>query len=92
MDYIKKQSIPKDGKLLAVGHSMGGILLYAMVSKCGMFHLAVSFFCFYISFLMQKFWWYSLFRRKTMCLSVTSSKATIALVQQIYFIMSKLGT
>ncbi|GJM93499.1 hypothetical protein PR202_ga10061 [Eleusine coracana subsp. coracana] len=35
MDYIKKQSIPKDGKLLAIGHSMGGILLYAMVSKCG---------------------------------------------------------
>ncbi|CAO2204446.1 unnamed protein product [Urochloa humidicola] len=35
MDYIKKQSVPKDGKLLAIGHSMGGILLYAMVSKCG---------------------------------------------------------
>ncbi|TVU35460.1 hypothetical protein EJB05_17350, partial [Eragrostis curvula] len=35
MEYIKKQSIPKDGKLLAIGHSMGGILLYAMVSKCG---------------------------------------------------------
>jgi hypothetical protein len=37
MDYIRKQSVPKDGKLLAIGHSMGGILLYAMVSKCGMF-------------------------------------------------------
>ncbi|RLM93648.1 uncharacterized protein C2845_PM08G22620 [Panicum miliaceum] len=35
MGYIRKQSIPKDGKLLAIGHSMGGILLYAMVSKCG---------------------------------------------------------
>ncbi|CAO2198014.1 unnamed protein product [Urochloa humidicola] len=35
MDYIKRQSVPKDGKLLAIGHSMGGILLYAMVSKCG---------------------------------------------------------
>ncbi|CAO1945616.1 unnamed protein product [Urochloa humidicola] len=35
MDYIKKESVPKDGKLLAIGHSMGGILLYAMVSKCG---------------------------------------------------------
>ncbi|KAL6615837.1 hypothetical protein ACP70R_038107 [Stipagrostis hirtigluma subsp. patula] len=35
MDYIRKQSVPRDGKLLAIGHSMGGILLYAMVSKCG---------------------------------------------------------
>ncbi|CAD6237304.1 unnamed protein product [Miscanthus lutarioriparius] len=35
MHYIRKQSVPKDGKLLAIGHSMGGILLYAMVSKCG---------------------------------------------------------
>lgn len=35
MDYIRKQNVPKDGKLLAIGHSMGGILLYAMVSKCG---------------------------------------------------------
>uniref|UniRef100_M8CEP8 Serine aminopeptidase S33 domain-containing protein n=1 Tax=Aegilops tauschii TaxID=37682 RepID=M8CEP8_AEGTA len=34
IDYIKQQSVPKDGKLLAIGHSMGGILLYAMVSKC----------------------------------------------------------
>ncbi|WVZ69207.1 hypothetical protein U9M48_018029 [Paspalum notatum var. saurae] len=36
MDYIRKQNVPKDGKLLAIGHSMGGILLYAMASKCGM--------------------------------------------------------
>jgi hypothetical protein len=43
MDYIRKQSVPKDGKLLAIGHSMGGILLYAMVSKCGMFYHHVSF-------------------------------------------------
>ncbi|PNT72624.1 hypothetical protein BRADI_2g47140v3 [Brachypodium distachyon] len=35
IDYIKQQSATKDGKLLAIGHSMGGILLYAMVSKCG---------------------------------------------------------
>uniref|UniRef100_A0A0E0JMQ8 AB hydrolase-1 domain-containing protein n=1 Tax=Oryza punctata TaxID=4537 RepID=A0A0E0JMQ8_ORYPU len=35
MNYIKQQNPTKDGKLLAIGHSMGGILLYAMVSKCG---------------------------------------------------------
>ncbi|KAF5727734.1 hypothetical protein HS088_TW22G01431 [Tripterygium wilfordii] len=35
MKYIKAQSKPKDGKLLAIGHSMGGILLYAMLSRCG---------------------------------------------------------
>ncbi|PSR91130.1 Lamin-L(III) like [Actinidia chinensis var. chinensis] len=35
MEYIRAQSKPKDGKLLAVGHSMGGILLYAMLSRCG---------------------------------------------------------
>ncbi|XP_044976732.1 uncharacterized protein LOC123444162 isoform X5 [Hordeum vulgare subsp. vulgare] len=35
IDYIKQQSVPKDGKLVAIGHSMGGILLYAMISKCG---------------------------------------------------------
>lgn len=35
IDYIKQRSVPKDGKLLAIGHSMGGILLYAMISKCG---------------------------------------------------------
>ena len=34
MEYIKTKSKPKDGKLLAVGHSMGGILLYAMLSRC----------------------------------------------------------
>jgi alpha-beta hydrolase superfamily lysophospholipase len=41
IDYIKQQSVTKDGKLLAIGHSMGGILLYAMISKCGMFHQPV---------------------------------------------------
>ncbi|GKV43288.1 hypothetical protein SLEP1_g50600 [Rubroshorea leprosula] len=35
MEYIKAQSKPKDGKLLAIGHSMGGILLYAILSRCG---------------------------------------------------------
>ncbi|KAL4363974.1 hypothetical protein GQ457_04G012110 [Hibiscus cannabinus] len=35
MEYIKDMSKPKDGKLLAIGHSMGGILLYAMLSRCG---------------------------------------------------------
>ncbi|KAK6261384.1 hypothetical protein QUC31_007200 [Theobroma cacao] len=34
MEYIKTKSKPKDGKLFAVGHSMGGILLYAMLSRC----------------------------------------------------------
>lgn len=29
------QTRPRDGKLLAVGHSMGGILLYAMLARCG---------------------------------------------------------
>lgn len=32
-----KQSKPKDGKLLAIGHSMGGILLYSMLSRFGKF-------------------------------------------------------
>ncbi|XP_010416198.1 PREDICTED: uncharacterized protein LOC104702080 isoform X1 [Camelina sativa] len=35
MEYVRTQTKPKDGKLLAVGHSMGGILLYAMLSRCG---------------------------------------------------------
>lgn len=34
MEYIKAQCQPRDGKLLAIGHSMGGILLYAMLSRC----------------------------------------------------------
>ncbi|KAK7314600.1 hypothetical protein VNO77_33127 [Canavalia gladiata] len=34
MEYIRAQCQPKDGKLLAIGHSMGGILLYAMLSRC----------------------------------------------------------
>lgn len=35
MEYVKMQTKPKDGKLLAIGHSMGGILLYARLSRCG---------------------------------------------------------
>ncbi|XP_042501977.1 uncharacterized protein LOC122079512 isoform X2 [Macadamia integrifolia] len=35
MEYIRSQGKPKDGKLLAIGHSMGGILLYAMLSRSG---------------------------------------------------------
>lgn len=35
MEYIREKTGPEDGKLLAIGHSMGGILLYAMMSKCG---------------------------------------------------------
>ncbi|KAJ9163311.1 hypothetical protein P3X46_022992 [Hevea brasiliensis] len=35
MEYIRAESKPKDGKLLAIGHSMGGILIYAMLSRCG---------------------------------------------------------
>ncbi|GLJ07088.1 hypothetical protein SUGI_0057680 [Cryptomeria japonica] len=33
MDYIRSQTKPKDGKLFAIGHSMGGILLYAHLSS-----------------------------------------------------------
>ncbi|VVA95192.1 unnamed protein product [Arabis nemorensis] len=36
MEYVRTQTKPKDGKLLAIGHSMGGILLYALLSKCGL--------------------------------------------------------
>ncbi|KAJ6359138.1 hypothetical protein OIU76_000784 [Salix suchowensis] len=32
--YIRSECRPKDGKLLAIGHSMGGILLYALISRC----------------------------------------------------------
>ncbi|KAL9663928.1 hypothetical protein QQ045_019322 [Rhodiola kirilowii] len=35
MEYVRAQSMPNDGKLLALGHSMGGILLYAMLSRYG---------------------------------------------------------
>ncbi|KAI3515658.1 hypothetical protein L1887_14559 [Cichorium endivia] len=33
MEYIRRQCNPKDDKLLAIGHSMGGILLYAMLAR-----------------------------------------------------------
>lgn len=35
MEYIKAHTKPEDGKLVAVGHSMGGILLYSMLSRFG---------------------------------------------------------
>ncbi|CAN6445978.1 unnamed protein product [Victoria cruziana] len=35
MRYILAETKPKDGKLLAIGHSMGGILLYSMLSRHG---------------------------------------------------------
>ncbi|CAI0451316.1 unnamed protein product [Linum tenue] len=35
MQYIKAECKPKDGKLLAIGHSMGGILLYARTARSG---------------------------------------------------------
>ncbi|XP_047330639.1 uncharacterized protein LOC124934190 isoform X1 [Impatiens glandulifera] len=35
MEYIRAHSQSKDGKLFAIGHSMGGILLYAMLSRFG---------------------------------------------------------
>ncbi|XP_024024861.1 uncharacterized protein LOC21400329 [Morus notabilis] len=35
IEYIRAESNPKDGKLLAIGHSMGGILLCALLSRCG---------------------------------------------------------
>ncbi|KAL8196829.1 hypothetical protein R6Q57_024443 [Mikania cordata] len=33
MEYIRRQCNPKDDKLLAIGHSMGGILLYSMLAR-----------------------------------------------------------
>ncbi|XP_077219810.1 alpha/beta hydrolase family protein [Tasmannia lanceolata] len=35
MEYVRAQCKPKDGKVLAIGHSMGGILLYSMLSRHG---------------------------------------------------------
>ena len=47
MEYIRAQTKPRDGKLLAIGHSMGGILLYAMLSRYGKSPSLVFFsFCF----------------------------------------------
>ncbi|KAI9101582.1 hypothetical protein K1719_023826 [Acacia pycnantha] len=34
MEYVRTHCQPKDGKLHAIGHSMGGILLYATLSRC----------------------------------------------------------
>ncbi|XP_075507074.1 uncharacterized protein LOC142543602 [Primulina tabacum] len=33
MEYIRSQSKPEDGRILTIGHSMGGILLYALLSR-----------------------------------------------------------
>ncbi|KAJ0823327.1 putative serine aminopeptidase, S33, alpha/Beta hydrolase [Helianthus annuus] len=35
MAYIRAHTQPEDGKLVAVGHSMGGVLLYSMLSRYG---------------------------------------------------------
>ncbi|KAK1425679.1 hypothetical protein QVD17_21034 [Tagetes erecta] len=35
MTYIKAHTQPEDGKLVAVGHSMGGVLLYSMLARYG---------------------------------------------------------
>jgi hypothetical protein len=35
MEYVIKHSGSVDGKILGVGHSMGGILLYAMLAIRG---------------------------------------------------------
>ncbi|KAL3512218.1 hypothetical protein ACH5RR_024935 [Cinchona calisaya] len=35
MEYVRTYCKPKDNKLLAIGHSMGGILLYAILSRNG---------------------------------------------------------
>lgn len=35
------QTKPRDGKLLAIGHSMGGILLYALLSRYGKVALVI---------------------------------------------------
>ncbi|CAI7889528.1 unnamed protein product, partial [Closterium sp. NIES-54] len=35
MQYVRKWSRPHDGKILAVGHSMGGILLYSRMAALG---------------------------------------------------------
>lgn len=34
IEYVTAESKPEDGKLLAIGHSMGGILLYSTLSRC----------------------------------------------------------
>jgi hypothetical protein len=35
MDFVKEKTAPADGKVLAIGHSMGGILLYCLLSTKG---------------------------------------------------------
>lgn len=50
MEYIRAQCQPRDGKLLAIGHSMGGILLYARLSRCCKSHGSAS-----VLFLLQDY-------------------------------------
>lgn len=35
MEYVKLHTNPTDGKVLSIGHSMGGIILYAMMATRG---------------------------------------------------------
>ncbi|XP_024539326.1 uncharacterized protein LOC9658703 isoform X1 [Selaginella moellendorffii] len=35
IEYVRNKCNPKDGKLLGVGHSMGGIILYALLASKG---------------------------------------------------------
>lgn len=35
MDYVKSHTHPPDGKIFGLGHSMGGIILYAMLGTRG---------------------------------------------------------
>ncbi|CAM6064621.1 unnamed protein product [Sphagnum tenellum] len=42
MDYVLSHSASRDGKVLGVGHSMGGILLYAMLATHGSLHAVAA--------------------------------------------------
>jgi hypothetical protein len=52
MNYISLHSGRRDGKLLAIGHSMGGILLYAMVAKCCKILLDFLFLFYFFWFIL----------------------------------------
>lgn len=49
MEYIRTRCQPKDGQLHAIGHSMGGILLYALLSRCCEFSAELLFYFLYTS-------------------------------------------
>lgn len=53
MEYIRTLSKPEDGKLLAIGHSMGGILLYAMLSRYGKVSCQTCYI-YYLTFILSK--------------------------------------